>query len=46
MLLANALSKKTILNKRIALATSVFDEIEFVKGFKEKLYIFDSFFAK
>ena len=46
MLLANALSKKTILNKRIALTTPVFDEIEFVKGFKEKLYIFDSFFAK
>ena len=46
MLLANALSKKTFLNKRIALTTPVFDEIEFVKGFKEKLYIFDSFFAK
>ena len=38
MLLANALSKKTFLNKRIALTTPVFDEIEFVKGFKEKLY--------
>lgn len=38
MLLANSLSKKTFLNKRIALTTPVFDEIEFVKGFKEKLY--------
>lgn len=38
MLLANSLSKKTFLNKRIALTTPIFDEIEFVKGFKEKLY--------
>ena len=39
--------KRNFLNKkRITLITPVFDEIEFVKSFKEKSYIFDSFFAK